>query len=455
MLKNLMLLERQSQIKELGTNLNYLILKELIKSPLTCQQLANLFSLTKQKIHYNLGKMQEEGLIEIDSNHQPNQKEVFYRATAKNYVLAYTIGLNIEDNILNNREIINTILENDYKLSLQDIAGKILDDCLRVKAREKLLIVTGKYNLPLVEKMLIEAGRRGVSTTMLYQEEQQLRAKYEEYSLAAFNADYENFNSLLAKHDVYLNLNGEARFIQLTDPEKIKLRNRHFQKSRAILTKGTIRMAMMPGLLHDTLTDHSINIELQFWKALDIDYPRLCERTTALCRDFEDKQVLNVQSSDSDFYFEVDRILADTGSFDCSPYQSPVINLPGGEILLVPKPATMNGTISSSVAYAFGDIIENPVLEIKDNEIISFKADKNQELIAKAIAMGGHDSRKVALICLGTNENIGLQHIDSSYKHKMVGLMTVYWGENQILGGTVAGTSEWFIQIEEPLISSK
>ena len=115
----------------------------------------------------------------------------------------------------------------------------------------------------------------------------------------------------------------------------------------------------------------------------------------------------------------------------------------------------MNGTIASSVAYAFGEVIENPILEIRDNEIISFKADKNQELIAKAIAMGGHDARKVALICLGTNENIGLQNIDSSYKHKMMGLMTVYWGENQTLGGTVAGTSEWFIQIEEPLISSK
>jgi DNA-binding transcriptional regulator GbsR (MarR family) len=222
MLKNLMLLERQSQIKELGTNLNYLILKELIKSPLTCQQLANLFSLSKQKIHYNLGKMQEEGLIEIDGNHQPNLKEVFYRATAKNYVLAYTIGLNIEDNILNNREIINTILENDYKLSLQDIAAKILDESLKVKAREKLLIVTGKYNLPLVEKMLIEAGRRGVSTTMLYQDEQQLRAKYEEYSLALPSMRTMRIltTCLPSTVDVYLNLNGEARFIQLIDPEK-------------------------------------------------------------------------------------------------------------------------------------------------------------------------------------------------------------------------------------------
>ncbi|HRY84173.1 MAG TPA: aminopeptidase [Candidatus Cloacimonadota bacterium] len=455
MLKNLMLIDRQSQIRELGTNLNYRVLSELIRSPLTCQQLATIFSLPKQKIHYNLGKLQDEGLIEIAPDYQPNQKEIYYRATAKNYVLAYSIGLNIDDNILNNRGIINTILSNDHGLSLQDIAVNLLENSLMLKPKERLLIVTGKYNLPLVEKIMLEAGRRSVLSTLIYQEADAMRSKYEEYSLAAFNADYENFNQILSQHDVFINLNGESRFLQLSDPEKIRLRIKHFEKSRQIIAKNKIRMAIMPGLLNNTLTENSIDSELQFWQALDIDYSKLSERTTAMCKNLEDNRTFDVNSGGTSFYFEVDKITADTGSFSGSEYQSHVINLPGGEILLVPKPGSMNGSIKSSLGYAFGEKIINPEIVIRDNEIISFKAEENEHLIAKAIAQGGPEGRKVALICLGTNDNVRLENIDLSYKHKMLGLMTVYWGENTTQGGTVEGASEWFIQIEEPVITNK
>ena len=450
-----MMIDRQSQIKELGTNLNYRVLNELIRSPLTCQQLANIFSLPKQKVHYNLGKLQEEGLIEIAPDYQPNQKEIYYRATAKNYVMAYSIGLSIDDNILNNREIINTILANDHGLSLQEIAINLIENSLLLKPRERLLIVTGKYNMPLVEKIIIEAGRRSIQTTLIYQENHALLAKYQDFSLAAFNADYENFNQLLAQHDVFINLNGESRFLQLTDPEKIRLRIKHFEKSRQIVAKNNIRMAIMPGLLNDTLTENSIDSELQFWQALDIDYPKLCELTTSMCRNLEHNRTFDVNSGETSFYFEVDKIKADTGSFNCSEYQIPVINLPGGEILLVPTPNSMNGCIKSNLAYAFGEKIINPEIVIRENEIISFKAEQNEQLIAKAIAQGGPDGRKVALICLGTNDNVRLENIDLSYKHKMMGLMTVYWGENTTQGGTVEGASEWFIQIEDPVITNK
>lgn len=455
MTKNLMLLDKESQIRELGANQNYMILHELIRNPLTCQQLANVFSLPKQKVHYKLGKLMEEGLIEIDPDYTTNQKEVYYRAKAKNYVLAYSIGQNVADNILNNREIITNILETQYKINLQDIAAKLLDSSLCLKPREKLMIVTGKYNLPLVDKILIEAGRRSIQCTIIYQDIAQLKAKYDEYSLTAFNDDYELFNHQLASQNVYLNLNGEARFLQLTDPQKMKLRQKHFAKSLQIIKKHEIRVAIMPGLLKNTLSENTIDTELQFWQALDIDYPELRQRTETLCKGFEEQQLLEVCSGENCFSFEIDRILADTGSFCDSKYQIHTINLPGGEILLLPKPKSLYGKISGSAAYAYGEKITEPRLVLKDNEIISFSAATNEHLLAKAIAEGGPDARKVALICLGTNENVSLENIDESFRQKSLGLMTIYWGENRSLGGDVAGTTEWFVQIENPLFNNK
>lgn len=454
MIKTIQLISQHSQIKELGNALKYDILTELIRTAATCQQLANIFELSKQKMHYNLNKLVEEGLLEIVEDEANNGKEVYYRATAKNYVLDFALGEHLGDSLINSRGVINSILEGEYHLRLSHIATRILRDALKLKPRQKLLVVTGKYNLPLVEKILLEAGRMNIRCTMLYQDSEMLKAKYDEYSLTAFNADYEHLNRLLRTHDVYLNLNGESRFVELKDSEKQKLRLNHFNKSRQIIQDKRIRVAVMPGLLNDTLSAKAIESELQFWQALDIDFQQLSDHTLQVCEDFATKEFLELCSRDSKLRFSIQRILAECGSFSDSKYQSPVINFPGGEILMVPQPGSMSGIIEGDVAYAFGEKILQPRLEIENNEIKSFSAVANEALLSKAITSGGSDGRKVALVCLGTNDNIRLENIDLSFKHKTKGLVTVYWGENRSLGGEVAGHNEWFIQIDNPKLKN-
>jgi leucyl aminopeptidase (aminopeptidase T) len=454
-MKSIAIIKEHSQIRELGSNLKYSILQELIKNAATCQQLSNIFSLSKQKVHYNLTKLMDEGLIEITEAHLINNKEVYYRAIAKNFVLDFSLGETVSDSILNTRGIINNILSNEYKVNLQDIAANILDNSLRMKPKENLLIVTGSYNLPLVEKMLLEASRRMIRTTLLYQDLDYMKAKYNEYSLAVFNADYEYFNKLLSTQDVYLNLNGESRYVELNDPNKLSLRNKHFEKSREIINSRQIRLAIMPGLMHDSLSENTILSELQFWKALDVDYEQQSAKSLALCSDLADKQKVIVNKETTNFEFRVFKVLCESGAFSDSPFQSPVINLPGGEVLILPEENTMHGTIQAEVAYAFGDRITNPFLKIENNMLIDFHADTNEHLIKRAIDEGGADGRRVALICLGTNNNIKTENVDISYKHKSNGLMTVYWGENKTLGGTVSGLTEWFIQLEKPILKYK
>jgi leucyl aminopeptidase (aminopeptidase T)/predicted transcriptional regulator len=455
MIKNIKIVSKHSQVMELANDLKFGMLRELIRSAATCQQLATAFGVSKQKIHYNLNKLLDEGLIQIVDEITDNGKEVYYRAAAKNFILDFALGEHLNEGTINGRGVIQSILESEYKLPLSVIAARILRDSLKLRARQKLLIVTGKYNLPLVEKILLEAGRMNIRTTMLYQDTELLKAKYEEYSLPAFNADYEHFNRLLKAHDVYLNLNGEARNLQLTDQDKIKLRLNQFAKSAQIIQQKKIRVAMMPGLLKDTLSEKAIESELQFWKALDIDYKKLSQDTLQMCEQYRDQESLEIKGNDSNLRFRLQTIFAESGSFTNHPCQSPVINYPGGELLMVPAPDSMNGEIQGDVAYAFGEKISKPKLVIKNNEIKTFSAEDNEKLLAQAILKGGLDGRKVALVTLGTNPNVSLANIDLSYKQKSRGLLSLYWGENRSLGGNVAGTFEWFLQIEQPQISSK
>jgi leucyl aminopeptidase (aminopeptidase T) len=452
MIKDVELINKHSQIRELGSEAKYGILRELIPGSATCQQLANIFGLSKQKVHYNLNKLLQEKLIEIVEGPQSNAREVYYRATAKNFVLDFSVGQNVNDNNVNSRGIIDRILSEEYRVSLQDIAARLVSESLKLKPRERLMVVTGKYNLPLVEKIQLEAARRAIPVTLLYQDTDLLKAKYEDFSLAAFDADYQNFNHLLGQHQVYLNLNGEARHLSLTDPQKLKLRARHHAKSRQIIMGRNIRVAVMPGLLHDTLSEHAIHSELQFWKALDVDYDQLCRQTTGLCRRISEQKELWISGGQTRFGFRVQKTLAECGSFSDSPWQSPVINLPGGEVLIIPEPRSLGGEISAELAFVYGEKVLRPRIILKDNEIIHHSAESNQHLLDRAIEEGGSDGRKVALVCLGTNENIRLRNIDSSFQHKTRGLVTVYWGENMSLGGSVEGNCEWFLQLEDPKI---
>ena len=115
----------------------------------------------------------------------------------------------------------------------------------------------------------------------------------------------------------------------------------------------------------------------------------------------------------------------------------------------------MQGKIIGDRAFALGEEITRPVVEIANNEIASFSAETNQQQLAKAIEMGGKDGRKVALICLGTNDNIRGGDIDIALKHKSNGFMSVYWGSNREVGGSIAGNIEWFIEIENPQLNFK
>ena len=456
MIENIFPINKLSQIQAINSELKIRIINELILNPSTCQQLSKIFGLSKQKIHYNLKTLLRAGLINIVNIGNKNYKEVYYRAKARNYILDFSLGEKINGETSDNkRQLINQILES-YNINLTNIAANLLENCLKMKTREKLLIVSGEYNMPLVKMLLTEASKRQIETTLLYRNIEMLKAKHDQFSLATYNWDFEKFNRILKEHNVYLYLNGESRFIPLNDPEKKKIQQKAFAKSRDIVRNNNIRIAMMEGLINDNLSEENILSEVNFWKSLDIDYQRLAEETNKLSERFiNSNNIIIHNNTDNCFNFGIQKIICDYGSFTDFPRQSPLIFIPGGEILFIPQQKSINGIISSNVGYIYGKTVKNPTLKIINNEIIDYQAEENEELITKAIKEGGPDSKKISLICLGTNYNMNKTKIDPSYKSKSSDVMTIKWGENISVGGFIKGFIEWQIQLENPKIQIK
>ena len=456
MIENVFVINKLSQMKAINSELKLQVINELMLNPVTGQQLSKIFGLSKQKIHYNLKNLLETGLIRI-VHIRENNKEIYYRAKARNYILDFSLGAQMNGDLkMNNRGLINRIIETDNNINLTGIAANLLENALKMKAKEKLLIVSGEYNMPLVNKILVEASKRQIEVTLLYRDREMLEAKHNEFSLATYNWDFEKFNRLLIEHNVYMYLNGESRFIPLDNPEKKKIQQKAFAKSREIVKRHNIRIAMMEGLIKDNLSEKNILSEINFWKSLDIDYHKLALETEEISKKYLGSSGIKIRNDQgSDFVFEIEKIRCDYGSFTDLPNQCPLIFIPGGEILFIPKMKSINGVIKAKSGYIYGKTIINPSLKIVDNEVIKFQADENEELITKAIAEAGPDGRKISLVCLGTNYNMNKTNIDPSYISKSTGVVTIKWGENISIGGTIKGFVEWQIQLENPKITIK
>ena len=380
---------------------------------------------------------------------------VLFPPKQENYILDFSLSNKSVEKSENNRILINQILESN-NIDLTKIAANLLENSLKMQAHEKLLIVSGEYNMPLVKKILLETSKRQIETTLMVRDIGLLKAKHNLFSLATYSWDFEKFNRALKNTDVYLYLNGESRFIPLDNPEKKKIQQKAFSKSREIVKKHNIRIAMMEGLMRDELTEENIISEINFWKSLDIDYDKLSGETKETSKQYLDSKMISIHNEDgSDFTFEIQKVLCDYGSFTDFPRQCPLIFIPGGEILLIPQKQSFSGTIIAKTGYLYGKSIQYPTLEIIDNEIVNYRAETNEELITRAIGEGGPDARKISTINLGTNYNMNTVNIDPLYKSKSKGMISIKWGENVSIGGSIKGGVEWQIQLENPKIEIK
>ena len=451
MIRNVYTIRRHSQMRELGSALKFSMLEHLVQRPATCQQLADALGVSKQKAHYNLKGLLEQDLIEPQPE-AGNNKEVYYRARAYNFVLDFSLGKNTGAGQQSAREMFNAILRENHGIDLDAIAARLLEDCLRLEPGQRLLLTTGRYNMPLVERLLVQAGLRQIETTLIYQHAELIRTKHEHYSVDALQRDYDRFNELLPSHHVYLNLNGESRFISNADPQRLAIRNRAFEASRRIIAQRGIRVAIMPGLMKETLQEDDIISEIRFWKAIDIDFARLYATTDAVVNSIESHKMMSLREAGTQLDFGIHHVMGEYGSFGSSPRQSPIINLPGGSVLVVPQPGSLNGILAAPTASAFGERIHNVRLSLRDSRIVGYTASE-PGLLARAIEQGGADGGVVAMLTLNTNEHRGQGAVSADLRDVSPGAVALYFGENTSLGGDVRGDVEWDIQLHAPTVT--
>ncbi len=86
-MQEIFFLTRIEQLKALSDPLRIKILSQLIEKPMTGQQLSETLNIPRSKIHYHLGELEKNGIIEIVCREEKKGiMQKFYRSVAKSII---------------------------------------------------------------------------------------------------------------------------------------------------------------------------------------------------------------------------------------------------------------------------------------------------------------------------------------------------------------------------------
>jgi aminopeptidase len=117
--------------------------------------------------------------------------------------------------------------------------------------------------------------------------------------------------------------------------------------------------------------------------------------------------------------------------------------MPSGEVFSAPIEDSMNGKVHFSYPCIYmGKDVEGVSLEVKDGEIISWHADKGQDVLDKVFAIAG--AKRWGEVAIGTNTNIQRITRNILFDEKIGGSIHMAVGQSyKQCGGMNQSTIHW------------
>ncbi len=262
-------------------------------------------------------------------------------------------------------------------IALEKAAQTAIEQCLAMKAGEKLLIVSnpGTEQAMIAEALKAAAGKAGVLTTLLYQPIKTQGDYAEDFILEA----------IASKPDVLASISteklGKDKYriaAPLTAPDGKK-----YDHIFHYLLHGTkeMRAFWSPGMTVDMFT-----------RTVAIDYSQMRSRALALKKVLDEAVALQISApSGTDIFIGIEgrKTFIDDGDFG-EPGAGG--NLPAGEVFISPVVQSAEGTIvfDGSIADIAGDIIiETPIsCAVSGGYVISCEGALEAERLEKALRTG-------------------------------------------------------------------
>ncbi|MFA7289173.1 MAG: aminopeptidase [Melioribacteraceae bacterium] len=287
------------------------------------------------------------------------------------------------------------------KKKLFDAAKIAIKDCMGLKKKEKVLVITDSNKKEIGEYLFQAALDLGAESLLVETKPGKTNGEEPTSQLA----------ELMKKYDIVLCPTTKS----LT----------HTNARRAASASG-VRVATFPGITEEIMI-----------RGLNADYKAISNRTNKLKRILEKVSTVRVTTKlGTDITMEMKGrgIYASKGLFHKKTESG---NLPTGETFLAPWEGKTNGVFVVDGSFAGIGMLEKPItIQVKNGLATEISGDKKAKQLIDMLKPFGKNGRNIAEFGIGTNDKAKL----SGYileDEKVMGTIHIALGDNKSMGGSI------------------
>lgn len=342
--------------------------------------------------------------------------------------------------------------------NLDSIAEKIVSTCARVKRGDCAFIFARRDTAQFAEALGIACTRHGAHSVIQSRSDYYRRQSLLQGDEQTLAEPPRHFLALLKETDIFFQVGfllENPGYLRDVPPEKFAAQGKVHQHIQQILYDGTKKWIGIacpsPGqakAFHIPWESYHDSM----WKALDADYDVLLNRCNRVKHLLEKRKTVQITTKKgTDITIDIDKspVLCDDGVIPAPGEGVPLLNLPSGEVYMVP--VTAHGTVIYDYVFLYGTPIYDLKGEFTDGIVKFTEAKKGLDIVKKSLENAKGDIYKIAELGIGVNPDLA-QHGNVIATEKMNGTVHLAIGDNRPMGGKNKASGHWDMFIFEPTV---
>jgi leucyl aminopeptidase (aminopeptidase T) len=433
------------------------ILKSLAERPKTGAEVARELGRPANQVHYHLGQLLRQGLIvEVGKGRKRWKEERYYRTAAHHFIVDPRVGCHdLETSAFLTRSIESAFLdwrrEELLKVDLAQVARRIVQESLRARPGDKILVIHGSHGLDLAELILVELqalrcrshSRMWSYSTILGTLDRHSRDSLTDLDFVAPEAD-DGLDGV-----IFLASNlpegGPPSPEQMAKlPLLLESVSRWHQ---SLLARGVryveFALPFRRVFAYGRITvEEGISI---FWRCIQVDREQITRRAEVLRELMGSNPRLRFscpRGTDLTLEVDLERSFVLDGQVSPEDAASGRVfeGLPAGTLNFFPVPGSAHGTFHGDYTFHGGLHVDDISLQLGSGRITDVQAPARAEVIQQRIERSAGDSNLLSGVRFGLNPAgrgpTGMPVLDAC----LAGTVTLHFGNNELQGGDVRST---------------
>jgi aminopeptidase len=353
-------------------------------------------------------------------------------------------------------------------VNIQEIAGRIVRDSLRLKPGNNFLIFcSDPYYYPFVEEVALAAIEAGAYPF--------IRMSSDRISRKTFLQPVEYLDhhpdvsmNIIEKTDVVLNIATSRRAGNLKDipPEKFAVAaqaEQPVEKKILDMNRDKVRIKFSSIILPSP--DHAEKYNLTFeeysdiiWSGLDVDYKVMSGRAKKLKEILSKADKVHITSDEgTDLTLSVKnrRVDVDDGVMDEDDIEAGMAwqNLPAGEVCCAPLESSTEGKALFQYNIFRNEPLVNLELTFSEGKVVKAEADQGLETLKNYVDSQSGEKWRIAELGIGINPNINRIIGSLALDEKITGTIHIAIGENRVFGGINESSHHHDFVMQKPTVT--